>query len=266
MTSVMMRKLNGLLRTENIGKVIHYYDEADSTNSVLAKLAENGASEGTAVIADTQTRGRGRLERKWISPPGVNLYISILLRPSMPPGESPLLTLLASIALVETLKKTGVEKPVIKWPNDVQIGGRKVAGVLTEMRSKGESVDFVILGIGVNINMTRAQINSEMREASRVATSVKENLGKDIERAKFTADMLAEIEIWYKSFARRGKPFILKEWTDRWGGQNRRVRVHTEDKNTYEGTAVGIDGDGHLLVKTDEENTVKVIAGDVTVI
>lgn len=265
MTSVMMRKLNGLLRTENIGKVIHYYDEVDSTNNVLANLAENGASEGTVVIADTQTKGRGRLERKWISPPGVNLYISILLRPSIYPAESALLTLLASIALVETLKKTGIEEPLIKWPNDVQIRGKKVAGILTEMHLKGESAEYVVLGIGVNINMTRAQINSDMREASRIATSIKESLGKDIERAKFAADMLGEIEKWYQNFCKYGKSFILKEWKDRWGGQNRRVKVRTEENVTFEGTAMGIDEDGYLLVNTNE-GTVKVVAGDVTVI
>lgn len=266
MPSILIRKLNGLLRTEDIGKVIHYHDEVDSTNTLLFSLAENGASEGTVVIADKQTSGRGRLNRKWISPPGVNLYMSMLFRPKIPARESPLMTFLVSIALVEAIKKTGAENPCIKWPNDVQLGGRKVAGVLTEMKPKGDSIEFVVVGLGVNINMTRSEINSEMREASRTATSIKENLGKDIDRAKFASDLLSEIESWYRTFERRGKSSILKEWTERWGAMNQRVQVDMEQNGKFHGTAVGIDGDGHLLVRKDDGSTVKVIAGDVAVV
>jgi BirA family biotin operon repressor/biotin-[acetyl-CoA-carboxylase] ligase len=263
MTSTMIRKLNGLLKTDNVGKVLHYHDELGSTNTEMFRLAENGASEGTAVIADTQTQGRGRLDRTWISPPGVNIYISLLFRPSIPARESPLLTLIASIAIVEVLKKNGVEKPFIKWPNDVQIDGKKVAGILTEMKPKGESVEFVIVGIGVNVNMTREEINSKMREAARVATSIKEHVGRDVDRAKFTADLLLEIESWHKLFEKKGKSPILKEWTERWGGMEKRVRVNTDNDETFQGTAEGIDGDGHLLVKKDDGEVITVVAGDV---
>ncbi len=263
---MIIRKLNGLLRTDNIGKVLHFYDKVDSTNTVLYKLAENGASEGTAVIADSQTEGKGRLDRIWISPPGVNLYISLLFRPSIPARESPLMTLLTAVAIVEALKKTGVKNPSIKWPNDVQIDGKKVAGILTEMKPRGESVEFIVVGIGININMTRATINKEMREAARIATSIMEHLGRDVDRAKFTADLLLEIESWYGTFDKRGKASILKEWTARWGGLEKRVRVSTEKSETFQGTAIGIDGDGHLLVEKDDGETATVIAGYVSVI
>jgi BirA family transcriptional regulator, biotin operon repressor / biotin---[acetyl-CoA-carboxylase] ligase len=262
----MLRKLNGLLRTETFGKVIHYYDETGSTNSVLSRLAENGASEGTTVIADKQTSGRGRLGRKWISPPGMNLYMSILFRPSIASWESPLLTFIASIALAETIKKTGIPKTEIKWPNDVQINGRKVAGVLTELSVKWDRVGFVVVGIGVNINMSREQMKREMGETAKSATSIKENSGEDVDRAKFTVDLLLEIESWYESFKRRGKPHIIREWMERWGGRNRRVRVATEKGEVTEGIATGIDGEGHLLVKKDDESTVEIVTGDVTVI
>lgn len=262
----MIRKLNGLLRTETIGKVIHYFDEAGSTNSVLSRLADNGASEGTTVIADKQTSGRGRLGRKWISPPGVNLYMSVLFRPAIAAWESPLFTFLASIALVETIKKTGIRNTAIKWPNDVQIDGKKVAGVLTEMSPRGDRVDYVVVGIGVNINMTREQIKREMGETAKFATSIKENSGEDVDRAKFTGDLLLELESWYQTFNRRGKSSIIKAWTERWGGQNKRVRVSTDEGNEIEGIAAGIDGEGHLLVKKEDESIVKIITGDVTVI
>lgn len=266
MTSPMIRKLNGLLKTETFGKVIHYFDETGSTNTVLSRLAQSGASEGTTVIADKQTSGKGRLGRKWVSPPGMNLYMSVLFRPAIPAWESPLLTLLASIAITETIKKTGVRNTSIKWPNDVLIEGKKAAGVLTEMEPRGDRVDYIVVGIGVNINMTREQIKRELGEAAKFATSLRENLGVDIDRAKFAGDLLYELESWYRTFNRRGKSSIIKEWTERWGGFNKRVRVSAEDGKVIEGTATGIDGEGHLLIKKEDESLVRIITGDVTVI
>jgi len=266
MTSSMIRKLNGLLRTQSIGKVIHYQDELGSTNTKLLELGEKGASEGTVVIADKQTEGKGRLERTWISPAGTNLYISVLFRPEISAADSALFTFLASIALKETIDKTGVTNTKIKWPNDIQIEGKKVAGVLTEMRSKREMVDFIVVGIGVNINMAREQINAEMGKVARTATSIKENLGKDIERAKFAADLLLELEKWYRIFSSKGRTLILREWTEKWGDLNKRVRINIEGEKEFEGTAIGIDDRGYLLIKADNGEISKIIAGDVTVI
>jgi BirA family biotin operon repressor/biotin-[acetyl-CoA-carboxylase] ligase len=266
MTSTMIRKLKGLLKTQSIGKVIHYQDELGSTNTALLELGEKGASEGTVVIADKQTEGKGRLGRTWISPPGANLYISILLRPKISAADSPLFTLLASLALKETIDNTGVTNTNIKWPNDIQIEGKKVAGVLTEMRSKRETVDFIVVGIGVNINMERDYINSEMGEVAGIATSIKENLGEDIDRAKFTADLLLELEKWYQIFSNKGKSPILREWTRAWGDLNKRVRVSIEEEREFEGTALGIDDSGYLLVKRDNGAISKIIAGDVSAI
>jgi BirA family biotin operon repressor/biotin-[acetyl-CoA-carboxylase] ligase len=264
MTSSLLRKLNGLLKTRTFGKVIHYYDETGSTNKVLSGLADNGASEGTAVIADKQTSGRGRLGRTWISPPGMNLYISVLFRPSITAWESPLLTFIASIALTETIKKTGISNTEIKWPNDVEIKGSKVAGVLTEMSLKGERVDYVVVGIGVNINMSRVQMRREMGEIAKFATSIKDHRGEDIDRAKFTGDLLLVLESWYESFNKLGKSYIIREWMERWGGRNRRVRVAVDKGELIEGIATGIDGEGHLLIKKDDGSIVKIITGDVT--
>jgi len=266
MTSTMIRKLNGLLRTQSLGKVIHYQEEMGSTNTELIELGEKGASEGTVVIADKQTEGKGRLERTWVSPAGANLYISILFRPEIVATDSPLFTFLASIALKETIEKIGVTNTKIKWPNDIQIDGKKVAGVLTEMRSKRAMVDFIVVGIGVNINMSRDSIDKEMGEVARIATSIKENLGKDIDRAKFTADLLLELEKWYQIFSSKGKKAILREWTDKWGDLNKRVRINVEGEPEFEATALGIDDEGYLLVKTDNGEINKVIAGDVSAI
>ena len=266
MTSSMIRKLNGLLRAESIGKVIHYQDEMESTNTTLLELGEKGASEGTVVIADRQTGGRGRLDRSWISPPGANLYISILFRPEIVASDAPLFTLIASIALIEVIQRLGVADTSIKWPNDIVIQEKKVSGVLTEMRSKREMVDFIVVGIGVNINMTREDVNSEMGQVARIATSIKEHLGKDVDRAKFAADVLLELESRYQIFLSKGRAAIINEWTSRWGDLNKQVIVTINEDERFEGTAVGVDEKGYLLVKTDDGETKKVVAGDVKVI
>ena len=268
MTSSMIRKLNGLLKTEFLGKVIRYQDEMESTNSTLLELGENGASEGTVVIADRQTRGRGRLEHSWISPAGKNLYISILFRPEIVATDSPLFTLIASVALVDVIQKLGIEDVDIKWPNDIRISGKKVSGVLTEMRPRREMADFIVVGIGVNINMSRDEIDSEMGDVAAIATSIKENVGKDLDRAKFAADLLLELEKWYKIFTTRGrgKSKILSEWSSKWGDKDKRVSVSINDQEQFEGKAVGIDNNGYLIVEMDSGDATKVIAGDVRTI
>ena len=266
MPSSMIRKINGLLKTEHLGKVIHYFDEVESTNTTLFELALKGASEGTSVIADAQTQGKGRLSRTWVSPGGHNLYLSVLLRPGIGASESTLLTLVASIALYECLKKTGIQNPAIKWPNDILIDKKKIAGVLTEMEPKGDRADFVVLGIGVNVNMSRAVINREMGDFARHVTSVSENLGREVDRAKLAADLLKELEDWYSTMKMRGKPAILKEWTQRWGGLNEKVRVSIEGLEVFEGTAQGIDENGHLLVKRENGAITEVISGDISFI
>lgn len=265
MTSLLQRKLNGLLRTERLGKVIHYQDEMDSTNTALLELGEKGASEGTVVITDRQTGGRGRLDRKWISPKGVNLYISILFRPEIAAFDSPLFTLIAAIALNRVIQNSCAQETKIKWPNDIQISGKKVAGILTEMRSKREMVDFIVVGIGVNINMDREYMNQEMGKVAYIATSIKEHTGKEINRSKFAADLLLELENCYQLFLDKGKAPILSHWTEMWGDLNKRVLVNLEDC-TYEGTAVGIDDKGYLIVENEVGEVNTVISGDVRVI
>ena len=266
MPSSMIRKINGLLKTDNLGKVIHYYGEIGSTNTVLFELALKGASEGTTVIADAQTQGKGRLGRTWVSPGGYNLYLSVLFRPGIGASESTLLTLVASIALYECLKKAGIEDHAIKWPNDIVIGKKKIAGVLTEMNPIGDRADFVVVGIGLNVNMSRAVINREMGDFARHVTSVSENLGREVDRAKLAADLLYELEQWYSKMGTRGRSYILTEWTHRWGGLNKRVQVSVEGQEVFEGLTQGIDDNGHLLVKRKNGEITKVISGDISII
>jgi BirA family biotin operon repressor/biotin-[acetyl-CoA-carboxylase] ligase len=261
MSTLTSESIKRLLKTETLGKVLYLFEEIGSTNEVAFELARNGAPEGTVVIADSQTQGRGRLQRRWISPPRVNLYISVIFRPSIAAKNAPFLTLVASIALAETIKNEGANT-LIKWPNDILINWKKVAGVLTAMQPRGDEVDFVVVGVGVNLNMTRETMKKEMGEVAEIATSLREELGHEIERARFTADLINEIEMWYQRFLKNGKSPIIKEWMRRWGAINRRVQVKFNE-TVVEGTASGIDENGYLLIKKDDGTTERIISGDV---
>lgn len=260
----MERLINKHLKTKTFGRVIRFYREVESTNDVAFDLAKEGAAEGTVVIADTQTKGRGRLRRTWISPPGFNLYMSIIFRPLISSKEASILTLVSSIALFETVNSYGI-KCQIKWPNDLLINRRKVAGVLTEMEPDGERVQFVLVGLGINLNMTRGVMNDLMGEVSEIATSVMEKLGHEVDRPEFTANLINLLEKWYDEFKSKGKSTILDEWKKRWGDRNKRVSV-TIDRTAIEGIAYDLDQNGFLLVRKDNGEIERIIAGDVTVL
>ena len=151
---------------------------------------------------------------------------------------------------------------IIKWPNDVLVNGKKVAGVLTQMQTKGDRVDFVMLGVGVNINMTREMMEQDMGDVAQIATSLRELLGQEVDRVRFSADLINELEIWYTKFLREGKSAIIREWTERWGAVNRRVQVRYNEIQ-IEGIALGLDRNGYLLVKKDDDTIEKIIAGDI---
>ncbi len=257
-TGELIRKI---LNTQTLGRMLYSFEEVGSTNEIAFELARNGAPEGTVVIADSQTKGKGRLSRKWISPPGVNLYMSAIFRPAIVAKEAPFITLVASIAVAEAVKNAGADA-IIKWPNDVLVNGKKVAGVLTQMQTVGDRVDFVVVGVGVNINMTGEMMEQEMGDVARIATSLREALGREVDRVRFSADLINELEIWYTRFLSEGKSSIIREWTERWGAVNRRVQVRYNDSQV-EGIALGLDGNGYLLVKKDDGATERIIAGDV---
>lgn len=252
------------LKSEKFGKSIYSFEEVGSTNEVAHELAINGAPEGTVVISDSQTRGKGRLERKWISPSGKNIYISIIFRPAIEARDAPFLTLVSSIALAEAIRNEGTDA-FIKWPNDVLIDDRKVAGVLTEMTEKGGSVDFVIVGLGVNINMTDQDMDEEMGEVAEIATSLRMATGREINRVNMIVNLIEEIEHWYNKYLEKGKPPIVKEWMGRWGAINRRVLAKFNGEEIV-GVAIGINENGYLMIKKDDGNVERIITGDVILV
>ncbi len=248
-------------------KEVHYFIEIDSTNDFAFKLGKEGTSEGAIVAADFQTKGRGRTGKKWFSPPGINLYISVLLRPQVSVVEASIITLLASVAVVEAIGGEGAEA-FIKWPNDVLIHGKKVSGILTEseINSSGEGVDFVVVGIGVNVNMTRDEMREVMgEEIAENATSLKEVLGHSVDRLRFAFRLLEELDAWYGKFLDRGKTTIIDEWTKRSIMKGKRVQVGYGNE-IVEGISLGVDENGHLLVEKDDRSVERIISGEVVFI
>jgi BirA family biotin operon repressor/biotin-[acetyl-CoA-carboxylase] ligase len=242
-----------------MGKTIHYFHTLDSTNSKAYQLALNGAEEGEVVIAEFQEKGSGRLGRQWFSPPLFNLDLSVVLRPSIPPHRASLVTLMAAVAAAEVIQKLFGLLPLIKWPNDILLRDRKVAGLLNEIHSEMDRVHFVILGMGVNLNMDERAFPKELR---KLATSLKIETGGTVSRKAFLQLLLQELERWYSIFLREGSAIILRAWRDRAHIKGRRVKV-TSFGETLAGVAIDVDSDGALIVETEDGKRKRVVAGDI---
>ena len=248
-----------LLRTKWMGRNIHHFHAMDSTNSMAYQLALQGAEEGEIVVAESQKKGRGRLGRKWFSPPLTNLYLSIILRPEIPPQQASLMTLMAAVATAGAIHKFSGLQPMIKWPNDILLKNRKVAGLLNEIHSEMDRIHFVVLGIGVNLNMDEKMFSKEIRS---LATSLKREMGQSVSRKAFLQTLLEELERWYETFLKEGAPPILKAWRDKAQIGGRPVKVISFGE-VLSGTAIDIDNDGALILETKEGGRKRVVAGDV---
>ena len=226
-----------------------------STNDEAAALGRQGAVHGTVVLSQEQTAGRGRLARRWHSPARENLYLSCLLRPPLPPSAVPPITLAAGIAVCDAVRSRGVVA-VLKWPNDVLVGRRKISGILTEMNTRANAVEHAIVGVGVNLNST--DFPSDLAD---IATSIRiERGGRRVRRAPFVDRLLEELEQRFDQFFAGGVEVVAEAWTQRAAlGQ---VRVRSED-GLLEGRAVGLDRDGALLVEDSGGQRHRVVAGDV---
>jgi len=247
------------LRTRWIGKTIHYYRTVDSTNAQAYQLALRGAGEGEIVVAESQEKGRGRLGRHWFSPPFRNLYLSVILRPKMPPHQAPLITLMAAVATAEAIEKTSGLHPMMKWPNDLLMKGRKLAGLLNEIHSETDRIHFVILGIGVNLNTDERTFSKEIRT---FATSLKRETGKTVSRKIFLQHLLQALEKWYDVFHRQGGSPILQAWRNWAQVGGRQVRI-TSFGEQITGKAVDVDSDGALILETANGQRKRIVAGDV---
>jgi BirA family biotin operon repressor/biotin-[acetyl-CoA-carboxylase] ligase len=247
------------LTTRRLGHRLHYFSEIDSTNSYARQLARQGAVEGEVIVAEAQTHGRGRSGRTWESPPFLNLYCSILLRPKLPPVNAPQLTLMAAVALTETVGAFIADDAAIKWPNDILVGGKKLAGILTESSCHADQIDFVILGIGVNLNYPVLWMPETIRGT---ATSIMTLTQKSVSRELFLRRLIQDLDRCYGEFEEAGFGAIAPRWEASFGLRGKQVRVEMTE-GVVVGTARGIDTDGALIVEDGQQKRRRIIAGDV---
>ncbi len=247
-----------LLETRQFGREIVHYERIGSTNAEAFHRAQGGAAHGTLVIAEFQEAGRGRRGRNWVSPFGCDFLGSLVLRPSVPPSRAPEITLLAAVALAKAIESAGVSQPKIKWPNDIQRDGLKVAGVLTELAADQDRIHFAVLGIGVNINSNPGEMAKELAQR---ATSLRAIVGARIDRAGWIARFLGHLEETYTLWETDGFRPIREEWRKRTSTIGSRVRISIDAK-MLEGRAIDIDDTGALLVEAGS-TLHRIVAGDV---
>ena len=247
------------LKTRIMGREVAYQKETTSTQEIAKALASQGVAEGTITVAETQSGGRGRVGRQWSSPQG-GIYFSIVLRPDMKPSEALRLPLVAGVAVAQAVKRNTKIAPKLKWPNDIMIQDRKVGGILTEMGAEMDSLNWVIVGIGLNVNTSH---KSFPEDVEGIATSLMEAGGKSIPRVKLLQDILVEFESLYGELAKSGFEPIRARWKalSNTIGANVVVSMPTEQ---ITGLAIDIDSDGALILKKENGSLEKIIAGVVS--
>jgi len=247
------------LAAGRFGKRIFYLPETGSTNVFAYRRAQEGGAEGEIVIAETQTHGKGRLGRQWVSPPYMNLYMSVILRPTLAPADTPQITLASAVALAETVESFASFRPEIKWPNDILVERKKLAGILAESCCDRSRVLFVIVGIGVNLNFPLESMPERIRER---ATSLWMLTRKPVDRTAFAGQLIQNLDRCYGDLAEKGFAFTAQRWESYFRLKGERVRVELPDQPIC-GKALGVDADGALLVEEEGGRIRRVLAGDV---
>jgi len=260
MNALSIEGISAALETAWVGQQMLFFPSVGSTNDEAMRLAEAGAPEGTLVIADFQTAGRGRLDRQWWSPPGSSLLLSLVFRPSfLAPHQAQRLTMVCSLAVCDAVEQVTNLMPVLKWPNDVLIDGRKICGLLSELGVVNACLDYVVVGLGINVNVDFG--HGDMPESMTSATSLEAAVGHEVSRLSVLAALLRCVEVRYERL--RAGVLPRDEWQSRLDTLGREVRV-TMPGQTLNGLATGVDADGALLMQLADGRTVRVLAGDVT--
>jgi BirA family transcriptional regulator, biotin operon repressor / biotin---[acetyl-CoA-carboxylase] ligase len=245
---------------EVIGRDIRVFEETSSTNDVVEKLARDGVKEGVAVFAEAQSKGRGRLGRRWLSLPRQGLWFSVLLRPSLHPQAATQLTVASATALCRAIREQMPLTPEIKWPNDILIGGRKVAGVLTEMGAELDHIKHLTLGIGLDVNMGADEFPPELR---KTATSLRAEWGQRVNRIDLAAAILRQLDADYLRIRAGRFEAVADEWETQCSTLGRRVTIQVGARRLT-GLAESLDDDGALLLRTEHGHLERIIGGDVT--
>lgn len=243
-------------------KDVRCYGSVDSTNEVAVALCHGDAPvSGTVIIADRQEKGKGRLGRKWISPPGLNIYMSIVIVPGISTRHATLLTILSSVACATALRKACGAGVSIKWPNDLMIGGKKIGGILTETRADPDRIAWAVVGIGINVNMDSGSFSRDIRET---ATSIKGETGIYHPRSGLIVAILKEFENSYKMLLNKGAPGLVEKWKRLSGMLGKQVSI-TSGGRPVSGIAEDIDEEGLLYLRLPSGELKKIGAGDLTV-
>jgi len=251
-------ELGWRLKTDIIAKKIYSYKETASTNDTAYDLAASGEKEGSVVIAESQSAGRGRMGRKWFSPKSKGAYFSVILRPDILPKKVPGITLFSALSVAKTIRETMNLDAFIKWPNDVLIDGQKICGVLTEMNAETDKINFVIIGVGININ-------TKKEDLPKGATSIMEELGRELSRIETVRGIFKNLDKYYKLFKNGDMGEIIKEYKEFSNFLGTRVQVSYHDTK-IEGYAIDVDSDGALILRMDSGLNERIMAGDVTML
>jgi BirA family biotin operon repressor/biotin-[acetyl-CoA-carboxylase] ligase len=245
----------------SLWKKILFYPSVDSTNELAMNLSlKDGIESGAVIIADKQEKGRGRLGRQWNSPPGVNVYMSLVLYPRIKPRDAAVLTMLAAVSTAKALEKETGQSVLLKWPNDLLISGRKVGGILTEVRADPDKIKVAVIGIGINVNMDKKTFPSEIRG---IATSLKAETGIDYSRSSLIIRILREFETCHENFEKNGKKPVLEEMKTRSATLGKRITL-TVDREICTGVAEEIDDLGVLHLRMDSGDKRLFSTGDIT--
>ena len=257
---ISQAEIESRLQTKWAGCSVFYCPVIDSTNVKAKRLADEGAPHGTLVAAGHQSAGKGRRGRVWESPEGTGIYMTLLLRPGIKPEQAPMLTVLMAQSVADAIQTVTGITPGIKWPNDIVVNGKKICGILTEMSTEEDSIRYVVVGIGINVNT-----ESFPPEISDTATSLKLSLGHELKRAPLIGAVLKSFEQYYSRFMEYGDMTgLMDEYNEMLANRKRQVRV-LDPHGSYEGTALGIDKEGCLLVKREDGSVLAVISGEVSV-
>lgn len=251
------QELRWNLNTQRIGRKFFAYENTDSTMDVAHRLAAAGEPEGSVVVSEGQSRGRGRLGRTWFSPKGKGVYASIILRPELQLVEVPFITLMTAVALARAVEAQTGLKPEIKWPNDLLFHGKKFAGILTELNAELNRIRYLVVGVGINVNTSLSSVPAH-------ATSLAQGLGERVDRVALARRFFLEADRSYAQFLIDGVQPVLEAWRRFAVFLGKRIRVVTQGR-TLDGQAMDVDSTGALLVRTDHGFIESVSAGEVLV-
>ena len=244
------------LGTQKFGAEVRHFESTLSTMDEAFRLGLEGSPEGTVVVAESQTKGRGRMGRNWSSPRSKGIYFSLILRPALPPSQAPMLTLDAAVALSEAIEKVCPQvKARIKWPNDILVGKKKLCGILTELRAETDRVQFVVIGVGVNVNNTSSQLLPE-------ATSLRAETTAVCDRVRLFQEILRQMEKRYAAYLKNGSAGVVADWKARSATLGCKVRF-LERGESVVGVAEDLADDGGLWVRLADGRRVKRVAGDI---